>query len=63
MTGEILQNFEMILTEKIEDKSINNDKSKHDQKNPLIFNKKCTTSQQSETIEEMNQHILLILGV
>ena len=63
MTGEIPQKFEMILTERIEDKSTHNDKSKHDQKIPLIFVKNYIASQQSEMIEENNQHILLILGV
>ena len=63
MTGEIPQKYEMILTEKIEDLATNYDKSKQDQKIPLIFVNKCITSQQSEMIEEINQTILLILGV
>jgi hypothetical protein len=63
VTGEILQKSGMILKERIEDKSANGDKSKHDNKISLILVKKCITSPQSEFFEEMNQPILLILGV
>lgn len=63
MTGEIPQKYEMILPERIEELATNYDKSKQDQKIPLIIVNKCITSQQSEMIEEINQTILLILGV